>query len=402
MPFQSEKQRKYLWANEPKIARDWTEKYGSRVKKQLGGTLNIGYHGSPFYQNIMNQGFKGGAGQSSRILGMNMPTWAGSGKTFVASNPSAAYRYGAPIEVAKSTKNFTMPFGGGIDKRGISFAKETALDPKQATKGMQLMERLRSGKYLNSPTAQRLLKTGTTALTNPTNWARMLGVPLSALTGILSATPANADEASMTLEDFSQLANNNQSILPKAKPRMTANWSQFDDAEAQASGMFKEEDENGNWFSRYLNPRNIAQGVGSYIGNKISRFNPFTMGFNAMKNRMPYRPATGAVNYGGKTYSPAQLNSMNALGGYYSQPARQQRQLMNRRTNILKRAGEGKPIGNVNLLKNYGYKGTPSGGVQFTGRSEGNPNAGAGYSRSDSGWSSSPFKKGGIASLWQR
>ena len=37
MPFQSEKQRKYLWANEPEIARDWTEKYGSRVKKQDGG-----------------------------------------------------------------------------------------------------------------------------------------------------------------------------------------------------------------------------------------------------------------------------------------------------------------------------------------------------------------------------
>ena len=37
MPFQSEKQRKYLWANEPEIAREWTDKYGSRVKKQDGG-----------------------------------------------------------------------------------------------------------------------------------------------------------------------------------------------------------------------------------------------------------------------------------------------------------------------------------------------------------------------------
>jgi len=37
MPFQSEKQRKYLWANEPAIAREWTDKYGSRVKKQEGG-----------------------------------------------------------------------------------------------------------------------------------------------------------------------------------------------------------------------------------------------------------------------------------------------------------------------------------------------------------------------------
>ena len=31
MPFKSEKQRKYLWANEPEIARDWTDTYGSRI-----------------------------------------------------------------------------------------------------------------------------------------------------------------------------------------------------------------------------------------------------------------------------------------------------------------------------------------------------------------------------------
>jgi len=30
MPFQSDKQRRYLWANEPEIARDWTDRYGAR------------------------------------------------------------------------------------------------------------------------------------------------------------------------------------------------------------------------------------------------------------------------------------------------------------------------------------------------------------------------------------
>jgi len=39
MPFQSEKQRRYLWANEPEIARDWTNTYGSRVRKQGGGIM---------------------------------------------------------------------------------------------------------------------------------------------------------------------------------------------------------------------------------------------------------------------------------------------------------------------------------------------------------------------------
>ena len=39
--FQSEKQRRYLWANEPEIARDWTDTYGSGIAKASGG--RIGY-----------------------------------------------------------------------------------------------------------------------------------------------------------------------------------------------------------------------------------------------------------------------------------------------------------------------------------------------------------------------
>lgn len=31
MPFKSESQRKYLYANEPAVARRWTKKYGSKV-----------------------------------------------------------------------------------------------------------------------------------------------------------------------------------------------------------------------------------------------------------------------------------------------------------------------------------------------------------------------------------
>ena len=35
MPFKSEKQKKWLWANRPDIARKWTKKYGSKpVKKK--------------------------------------------------------------------------------------------------------------------------------------------------------------------------------------------------------------------------------------------------------------------------------------------------------------------------------------------------------------------------------
>ena len=34
MPFKSEKQRKYLWKNHPKIAKKWAAKYGSKPKKK--------------------------------------------------------------------------------------------------------------------------------------------------------------------------------------------------------------------------------------------------------------------------------------------------------------------------------------------------------------------------------
>jgi len=42
MPFQSEKQRRYLWANEPEIARDWTNRYGARG----GGIMDMASDGN--------------------------------------------------------------------------------------------------------------------------------------------------------------------------------------------------------------------------------------------------------------------------------------------------------------------------------------------------------------------
>lgn len=35
MPFRSEKQRKFMWAKRPDIAKRWTEEYGSAIKRRL-------------------------------------------------------------------------------------------------------------------------------------------------------------------------------------------------------------------------------------------------------------------------------------------------------------------------------------------------------------------------------
>ena len=62
MPFQSEAQRRYLWANEPEIARDWTDTYGSGIAKALGGRIGF-YRGSS--SSSRSSSGPGPGGQSS-------------------------------------------------------------------------------------------------------------------------------------------------------------------------------------------------------------------------------------------------------------------------------------------------------------------------------------------------
>ena len=153
----------------------------------LSSIANIGFHGTnpAIAEAIAASGFKGGT----------FPTWAGTGKTFTSPNINVASRYGpSQLGVVTSGKNLTSPFGGGIGQGGISFGKEVVTSPGQATKGMNLYNKLTSGAYTSSPTAQRLLQTGTTAIKNPVNWGKLANLPLSTLLATLSPTTANADE----------------------------------------------------------------------------------------------------------------------------------------------------------------------------------------------------------------
>ena len=66
---------------------------------------------------------------------------------------------------------------------------------------------------------------------------------------------------------------------------------------------------------------------------------------NTLQGSRFYRPAT--IGVGG--YTPAQLNQMNALGGYYSEPMRAYRRNVNRISNLMRRAAEGKNYSQKNL-----------------------------------------------------
>ena len=73
--------------------------------------------------------------------------------------------------------------------------------------------------------------------------------------------------------------------------------------------------------------------------------------------RQPYRPAMGGVTMGsGRTYSPAQLNKMNALGGWYSEPSRAVRRTEKRVADMLARRAQGKSYSEKNLKELSGGK----------------------------------------------
>ena len=129
-------------------------------------------------------------------------------------------------------------------------------------------------------------------------------------------------------------------------------YDELDDLEAQnVIPTFETSEEQEEYLERVRNMSTI-QDQGIPAADKWRNF-------LSKITRQPYRPAMGGVTMGsGKTYSPAQLNKMNALGGWYSEPSRAARRTQKRVANMLARRSEGKPIGTTNL-------------GQFTGRDEG-------------------------------
>ena len=105
MPFQSEKQRRYLWANEPEIARDWTNKYGSRVKKYDGGIMDT------FIGNLYNR---------DKIS--NLEAQYGAGATGL---PSDARHMAAMNELSKTLSPGIVPeWAGDVGAFGAGLINE--------------------------------------------------------------------------------------------------------------------------------------------------------------------------------------------------------------------------------------------------------------------------------------
>jgi hypothetical protein len=382
MPFQSEKQRKYLWANEPKIARDWTEKYGSRVKKQDGG-----YTGTwiPGYTKPINlDPYIYPKAHEQKYL--TRKDWA--------TSPNMYHNEIMNDYVTNVSKNLSgIPYVGNFLAGGAELGAPIAsgilslpYDLKQATDDWQTKDYNSVGDTFKGLLRAIDHQNPLDSVYHRTKGSfRPLGRRLkNTWDAIKSEFGGSAEAAGIPINKFQR----------------SGNYPQSQDLEAQASGMFKEEDEDGNWFDRMrrwggpiynaYKGNTLGAIVGAAGGLPGMALGAFFGGRN-LKNSAAYRPATKGA-YG---YSPAQLNRMNALGGHYSEPARQQRQTVNRVKNMMARKAAGKSYSKTNLANL---------GAQLSGgRDPSQGNTVTGHGRSGMGRDPSDrMAQGGLASLWQR
>ena len=388
MPFQSEKQRRYLWANEPEIARDWTDRYGARG----GGIMRIPFANGSFknwlgnvtgytQHNINNQLLKD-ALSSNQITEEQYKTMGGYD---VAQNmPLGKLDFinkAAPVGIASGVYQLAKLAAGSDWNKRLGLIDDSM--------GMS--------KYGNiGPYKSWELNTRGSQGLSPTDKALYHNImtPRSKFQDDYNSDPiasrmANLDKFTPKVPDRIKDAMSKRNEIIKSPSKNFQYYPPSQDLEAQnIRPTFDSSDEEQDYYNQISNK----------IGKMPTIKDPNM--FQRFRNKF-YKPATR--NVGG--YNVAQLNKMNALGGYYSEPAREARRFDKRGINVLNRAAAGKKVGNVNkLLGQYGYEGGAlgSGDISFTGKPQGDPTAGAGYSRRDDSWGASPFRGGGLASLWPR
>ena len=125
--------------------------------------VQLTYTGTPFAEQIKQQGFKAGnptGGFSTRLADL----FQRGPKTFTTPNIGVASLYGKTIPVVSSMSNLRLPSGAIPGKTfleslknlgGTRFGTEVIQTPKQATKGMDLASKL--GTKYTGPTAAKLL-----------------------------------------------------------------------------------------------------------------------------------------------------------------------------------------------------------------------------------------------------
>jgi len=375
MPFKSEKQKRYLWANEPEIARDWTDTYGSGIAKALGGRI-------PFQEGDQVDSVKHAVmlkqiDKLEKMIASGLDT---DGKLQLdvdrlKATPTTGLGTGPVEEVEEPevldpdltqvNKMSMIPSWEDL-KYNLERLAEPGMekfDTWEGSQGQQLYDK----NYRDIKGARSF-----NVVPTPSEESLMMGdmdaaYGLEQMKNLWQGTTADRGFLDSQIGSRGIMDANvfpNEMVLSP----MATNWSEFDDVEAQNIDAQRqmelarlanmeqypteEEDESGNWLANlqnYAMPAynfmrgNVGAGLMGLV-NPLAGLAMFAGGKNLKDSRF-YRPATQGA-YG---YNPAQLNRMNALGGHYSEPARQQRRTQSRIQNMLARKAAGKSYSQKNL-----------------------------------------------------
>jgi len=480
MPFRSAKQRRYLWANEPEIARDWTDTYGSGIHKALGG--RIGFAGTTreefekkaqeqkekFYQRQEDLRTKEGISEEEikagtvtgemlddqiRKLGKTQEVqdvvekrqseyeWDGKGDYQLELDKIKIHTQREVIKEAgggsfkKGMEMIGGGGGGGAKRIGVLGDEGINLDEFMNDR---LQERIREAEERireqigSLPEVPKPLTGLDLAQDNPVfdettgQWYNKPGgypIPDPNI-------PKKMDMYNMpyTTEPYGPIAKqasftdkniplpHEQKILDAIKNRVASKKQnvplRFRDAE-YLSDYFNREQNALRRDNRYFNRGDARTGPEKWMGGLGNMGQRWMKGFrnvrrdigqgigNFMGDRFQYKPAVASA--GG--YSAAQLNQLNARGGYYSPPARQQRQDRARVANLLARKAADKPYSQANLNQltmgsRPGHYDPPGGDRSVRGTSS--PSKPGGWHPGVARGGRIGRNEGGLASIWPR
>lgn len=351
--------------------------------------FSLSYHGSPFAEQIRQQGFRPG----SRLS-------IAPGKVFSTPNVNFASGYGKPISMVTPRNAFSIP---SMNLSTGNIGKEIIQNPGTATRQMGLASKL--GTKYTGPTAQRLLageavsgigasQAGRSVL------GRVLGAALGPAAGYASALTAPnmimasildgpnvrsgaADQyvgmmgEAMPEEDYAGLAD--LLGIPEASQALDDEYYNFDELpstrqtsspraagaeDIKEEGIFSLGDiladlgRKGVEGFKDVTGRSIAsQALGGAGGMILGPMGALAGGIAGLVGggdlfNAPYIGAGAAtVDEYGNMYTAEQLDKLNAAGGYYSDPARSSRRRDARIRNMIERRDAGLKIGLNNLAK---------------------------------------------------
>ena len=213
MPFQSEKQRRYLWANEPEIARDWTDTYGSGIAKALGGRIPFASGGfedieKPGYYTLSTdkEVYKKGSTMSSQQF-----------KEWLNENPTLKGDYSNKIMNAIKADETGKRVSGKVEAAGEDFWEQfpgltTGSEQESALPFMKTLEYLKHTKGLNEFDAKRAFEKLREA--DPEGFEEKYGI--DSYEDIGNAIEKGYDEAKGTIE-FDPNAITRAGMLPDFK-----------------------------------------------------------------------------------------------------------------------------------------------------------------------------------------